>query len=168
MISTDYAGILARYNQWQNGNLYGATDGLNDEERQRERNAFFGSIQKTLSHLMWADQIWMSRFRGGDRPKGSIPESTMLYPDWQILKRERATFDAEIICWSDGLSPDWLGGRLTFFSYSAARDISGPRWMFVSHFFNHQTHHRGQVHCMLTQAGAKPQDTDLSMMPGID
>jgi uncharacterized damage-inducible protein DinB len=168
MIGISYAQTMARYNRWQNDNLYAAADRLSDDERKRERGAFFGSIQKTLSHLMWADQIWLSRFEAGARPNGRIPESVSLYPDWQPLKRERAALDAEIIRWAEGLNPDWLGGHLTFFSFSAGQDISGPRWMFVSHFFNHQTHHRGQIHCMLTQAGATPHDTDLSMMPGFE
>ena len=62
----------------------------------------------------------------------------------------------------------WIGWRAcsTYFSPSLERETSGPRWLFVSHFFNHQTYHRGQVHCMLTQAGVKPADTDLPMMPG--
>jgi len=87
------------------------------------------------------------------------------HPDWDLLKRERAGCDAEIIRWSDALDPEWLGGELCFYSQSAERDISGPRWVFITHLFNHQTHHRGQVHCMLTQAGGRPDDTDLWLMP---
>ena len=62
MIDPAYVQRMARYNRWQNANLYGVADTLSDEERRRERGAFFGSIHKTLSHLLWADQIWMSRF----------------------------------------------------------------------------------------------------------
>jgi uncharacterized damage-inducible protein DinB len=144
---------------------HGAADQLTDEERQRERGVFFGSIQKTLSHLTWADQLRMNRFCGRPRPKGEIPESASLYPDWESLKNQRVAFDAEITRWAEGLSPNWLAGELTYSSRSSARVVRGPCWMFVSHFFNHQTHHRGQVHCVLTQAGVNPQDTDLSIMP---
>jgi uncharacterized damage-inducible protein DinB len=89
-----------------------------------------------------------------------------LYPEWQQLKDGRIAFDAEIVRWAEGLGADWLAGDLTYFSQSAGREVTGRRWHFVSHFFNHQTHHRGQVHCMLTQAGVKPDDTDLPQMPG--
>ena len=107
----------------------------------------------------------MSRFCGTQRPQGAISESASLYPDWDLLRSQRVGFDAEIMRWAEDLSPDWLAGELTYFSQSSARDISGPVWRFVSHFINHQTHHRGQVHCLLTQAGVKPQDTDMTMMP---
>ena len=166
MIGIGYVQRMALYNRWQNENLYGAADQLTDEQRRHERGAFFGSIQKTFSHLLWGDRLWMSRFSGTRHPQVGIPESVSLYSDWDALKRERADFDAEILRWAEGLSPNWLEGDLTYFSQSSARDIMGPRWKFVSHFFNHQTHHRGQVHCMLTQAGAQPQGTDLPLMPG--
>ena len=66
MIGIGYVQRMALYNRWQNENLYGTADQLTDEERRRERGAFFGSIQKTLSHLLWADRLWMSRFEGAD------------------------------------------------------------------------------------------------------
>lgn len=165
MIGVDYVQRMARYNRWQNENLYGTADGLSDEDRQRERGAFFGSIEKTLNHIVWADRLWMSRFGGSQPPQGGIPASVSLVPDWKELKVQRAQVDGEIIRWAESLSPDRLSGDLTYYSVTAEREISGPRWTFVSHFFNHQTHHRGQVHCMLTQAGVKPQDTDLPLMP---
>ena len=165
MISVAYVQRMVRYNRWQNENLYDSADRLTDEERQRERGAFFGSMQKTLSHLLWGDQLWMHRFGAADPPSPGIPQSASLYPDWPALMSRRRAFDAEVVKWADGLDADWLAGELTYYSQSAARDVSGPKWVFVTHFFNHQTHHRGQVHCMLSQAGAKLQDTDLVVMP---
>jgi uncharacterized damage-inducible protein DinB len=165
MIDTAYVRRMARYNRWQNANLYGVADALSDEERRRERGAFFGSIHKTLSHLLWGDQIWMSRFTDTPRPQGGIPESVSVFPDWDGMKRERAAFDEVMIAWADALDPAWLEPNLTWFSGGAKREISKPKWVLVSHMFNHQTHHRGQVHCMLTQAGGKPHDTDLPAMP---
>ena len=76
MIDTAYVQRMARYNRWQNRNLYGVADTLSDDERRRERGAFFGSIHKTLSHLLWADRIWMSRFTP-DVPK---PQAAFLSP----------------------------------------------------------------------------------------
>jgi uncharacterized damage-inducible protein DinB len=166
MIEVGYAQSMAHYNEWQNRNLYGVANQLSDADRQMERRAFFGSIHKTLSHLLWADRLWMSRFNDAPRPRGSIPESATIYSDWNELARQRQDLDAVIIRWADNLDPDWLRGEHQYFSQSARRDITGPRWLFVTHFFNHQTHHRGQVHCMLTQPGGKPEDTDLPIMTG--
>lgn len=165
MIDLAYVQHMARYNRWQNESLYAAADTLSNDERQRERGAFFGSIHKTLSHLMWGDRIWMHRFAGTPKPEGGIPQSVALYPGWDGLRRERAVFDQVILNWSERLDPAWLAGDLAWFSGAAKRELTRPAWLLVTHFFNHQTHHRGQVHCMLTQAGAKPDDTDLMLTP---
>jgi len=166
MIDGAYVQRMARYNRWQNENLYAVADRISDEERRCERGAFFGSIHKTLSHLLWADRIWMSRFtQDVPRPPGGIAESVSLYPDWNGLKSERAAFDRTIIDWAGVVDPSWLAGEQTYYSAATKREWTRPRWMLVTHMFNHQTHHRGQVHCMLTQAGGKPSDTDLPVMP---
>jgi uncharacterized damage-inducible protein DinB len=165
MIDPGYVQRMARYNRWQNESLYGVADTLSDAERRRERGAFFGSIHATLNHLLWGDQIWMSRLAGSPRPEGGIPESVSRYPQWSDLKRERGAFDQTIIDWADRLEPAWLAGDLTWYSLAAKTELSNPRWLLVTHMFNHQTHHRGQTHCMLTQAGGKPKDTDLPLMP---
>ena len=147
MMRPAYVQRMARYNRWQNESLYGAADRLSDAERRSDRGAFFQSIHGTLSHILWADGIWMSRFEKSERPPGGIQESVLLYPDW------------------DGLKDKSLEGNLSWFSGSAQRDITRPAWELVTHFFNHQTHHRGQVHAMLTQAGGKPYETDLWLTP---
>ena len=165
MIDAAYVQRMARYNRWQNENLYGAADALSDAERQRTRGAFFGSIHATLNHLLWGDRIWMSRLAGTPRPQGGIPQSVSLYADWNDLKRERAAFDTVIVDWADQLEDASLAGALTWFSGAIKAEVRKPKWLLVTHMFNHQTHHRGQVHCMLTQAGSKPGDTDLPLMP---
>ena len=164
MIDVAYVQRMARYNQWQNAGLYGVADALSDSERRQERGAFFGSIHKTLSHLLWGDRMWMSRFSDVSAPQGGIAGSVTLYADWDILKNERVAFDDTIAHWAGGLDQAALEGDLTWFSGAAQREITKPKWLLVSHMFNHQTHHRGQVHCMLTQAGGKPQATDLPFM----
>jgi uncharacterized damage-inducible protein DinB len=166
MIDQAYVQRMARYNRWQNQNLYAVADTLGDEERRRERGAFFGSVHKTLSHLLWADRIWMSRFFSDvPKPQGGIPESVSMYPDWDGLKRERAAFNDTMVTWADDLDPAWLAGDLTWYSGAQKRDVTRPKWVLVTHMFNHGTHHRGQVHCMLTQAGGKPHTTDLPALP---
>jgi uncharacterized damage-inducible protein DinB len=162
MITPAYVRMMADYNRWQNRNLYGAADGLSDAVRKEQRGAFFGSIHATLNHLLWADQIWMSRFAGTPRPKApGIPDSLAMFEAWDELKCEREAFDEVIIAWADKLDPKWLEGDLTWFSAAVKREVSKPKAMLVAHLFNHQTHHRGQVHCMLTQCGVKPGATDL-------
>src|SRR6267142_1840157 len=144
MIDPAYVRRMARYNRWQNTNLYGVADALPDEERRRERGAFFGSIHKTLSHLLWADRTWMSRFSADvQKPDAGIPESVSLYPDWDDLKQKRATFDGTMIEWADRIDDAALSGELSYFSRGANRNITAPKWALITHMFNHQTHHRG-------------------------
>ncbi|MES1155064.1 MAG: DinB family protein [Pseudorhodoplanes sp.] len=165
MIDKAYLQRMSLYNRWQNESLYAAASTLSEAERKLERGAFWGSIHGTLSHLIWGDGMWLSRFAGTPKPTAGIKDSHTLYPDWEALKRERARLDQFIIDWSDGLDPAWLEGDLIWLSGAAQRELSRPKWILVTHFFNHQTHHRGQVHAMLTQADAKPGDTDLFFMP---
>jgi uncharacterized damage-inducible protein DinB len=150
MIDAGYVRLMARYNRWQNESLYGVADALSDADRRRARGAFFGSIHATLNHLLWADRIWMSRFADVPRPPGGIPESVALHESWEELKRERATFDAVIVGWADALEASWPDGNLTYYSGVAKRDLTRPRAELLLHFFNHQTHHRGQAHALLS------------------
>src|SRR5438270_6607474 len=122
MIDPAYVQRMARYNRWQNASLYGVADALSDEERRRERGAFFGSIHKTLSQLLWADQIWMSRFTDVPKPHAGIPESVSLYPDWDGLKRERVSFDETMIGWADKLDASSLAGDLAWYSGAQQRE----------------------------------------------
>jgi uncharacterized damage-inducible protein DinB len=164
MITAAYVRTMADYNRWQNRNLYGAAGTLTDAVRKAPRGAFFGSIHGTLNHLLFGDQIWMSRFAGTPRPKASgISDSVAMYERWEDLKREREAFDEVILGWAEKLDPAWLEGELTWYSGAAKREVNRPRALLVAHMFNHQTHHRGQVHCLLTQCGAKPGDTDLPL-----
>jgi len=165
MIDGAHVRLMARYNRWQNQNLYGVADDLPDAERRRDRGAFFRSIHETFSHLLWADRMWMSRFTDGPRPPGGIKESVSFCPDWEALKEERRRTDGDIIAWANGVADAALAGNLTWYSGAAQRDITRTRWKLIVHFFNHQTHHRGQIHAMLTQAGGRPGDTDLPLMP---
>jgi uncharacterized damage-inducible protein DinB len=166
MITSDYVRTMASYNRWQNESLYDAARTLTDAQRKEQRGAFFGSIHGTLNHLLWADQMWMSRFAGTPKPKGKRPaDSTAEYETWDKLKAARMAFDGVISAWADKLDPEWLTGDLTWFSGAAGREVTKPKWLLVTHLFNHQTHHRGQVHCMLTQCGVKPGVTDLAFQP---
>ncbi len=167
MITTAYVQRMARYNRWQNENLYGAAARLPDSELKRERGAFFGSIQGTLCHLLITDQMWLHRFQPDrfEMPKvASIAGTTTAIANWGTLKAARAEWDTALISWCDALDGGWLDGDVSYYSVSMGRDYARPRGLLLTHLFNHQTHHRGQVHCMLTQSGIKPGDTDLPIM----
>ena len=161
MMRPAYVQRMARYNCWQNENLYTSADRLSDAERRSDRGAFFKSIHGTLSHILWGDGQWMSRFEKQELPPGGIKEYATLFPDWDGLKAKRVAMDAFIVMWADGLKDKSLEGDISWFSNAAQRDVTKPAWEVLAHFFNHQTHHRGQVHAMLTQAGGKPYDTDI-------
>lgn len=164
MILPDHARLMARYNRWQNESLYGAADTLGDEARLKDRGAFFHSIHETLAHILWADRIWLSRFGQCDAPACKGNETLTVWPEWESLKAERRDMDETISGWASGFYEAALSRDLTWYSGAAGRELSKPVWLLVTHIFNHQTHHRGQVHAMLTAAGAKPDDTDLFLI----
>ena len=169
MITQDYARMMAAYNKWQNESLYGAASSLSDLERRRDRGAYFRSIHETLSHILWGDEIWLSRFSDFPPPPapGGLGGSANYYQDWDALFAARMETDRAIQNWAATLNPKDFEGDLTWRSGALKRDITKPRWLLIAHMFNHETHHRGQVHAMLTAAGAKPDDTDIPFMSEI-
>src|SRR5664279_2090299 len=122
MMRPAYVQRMARYNRWQNENLYTTADRLSDSDRRRDRGVFFQSIHGTLSHILWADDTWMSRFCNEPRPPGNIGSSASLFPDWGDLKSQRAAMDRRIIAWSDAVRERWLSGDISWFSGSVQRD----------------------------------------------
>ncbi len=163
--------FLARYNRWMNQRLYQACEALSDEERKRERGAFFGSIHHTLTHLVLADKMWLQRFAAQGTvfaalspallalPDGSDYTSD-LHPDWLDLKRTREALDAAIEAWIADMPPQF---PLSTMRYTNTKGVprAHPAWQAMTHFFNHQTHHRGQATTLLTQAGVDVGVTDL-------
>ena len=164
MITPAYAQLMARYNGWQNQWMFAAVDTLDDTAREADRGLFWGSIRATLSHLMWGDMMWMSRFDGGAAPDKPLTETGSAY-DWSALRAERPLLDARIKAWADGAEDGAFDGDLTWWSGAMGKEMSKSYAMCVAHFFNHQTHHRGQVHAALTALGVKTDDTDIPFMP---
>jgi uncharacterized damage-inducible protein DinB len=160
-ITPAWVRAMAAYNSEMNRRLYAAADALEDATRRAEGGAFFGSIHGTLCHLVWGDTVWMHRFDGWDMPPVGIPGSAGWIADWAALKAARMQADARIEAWAARLTEDQLAGSLTWFSGAAGREMTRPRWLLITHMFNHQTHHRGQAHALLTRAGARTGDTDL-------
>lgn len=161
MITPEWCRMMAAYNAEMNRRLYAAADRLTATQRTEARGAFFGSVQGTLSHLLWGDTIWMSRFDGWAKPAGGIKESAALHADWERLKADRAATDARIEGWAARVDPAWLAGSMGWYSGAMGRDVTRPVAVLVTHFFNHQTHHRGQAHALITGFGEPTGDTDL-------
>jgi uncharacterized damage-inducible protein DinB len=165
VIDPAYCATFARYNLWQNRSLIAAADALGEAARLAPRGAYFGSIAGAFSHLLWGDLMWLSRLDGGPRPPGGIAGSAALFADWTAFRSLRAATDARLLDWATALRPGDLDGDLYWYSGALGRDLHRPLALCVAHVFNHQTHHRGQIHAMLTAAGARPGDTDLVFMP---
>ncbi|MDD9911053.1 MAG: DinB family protein [Ahrensia sp.] len=166
MITPDYAMMMARYNRWQNRCAFEAAETLDDKARDLDRGAFFGSIRHTLNHLYWGDSIWMNRFDPSvAKPSRPGRQSAYEFEDWQTLADARPILDEAIISWASRLKMSDLEGELSWYSGVLKSNVTTPLALCVLHFFNHQTHHRGQVHAMLTAAGCKTDDTDLFAMP---
>jgi uncharacterized damage-inducible protein DinB len=166
--------FLARYNRWFNQRLYDACEKLPDEERKRDRSAFFGSIHNTLNHIVWGDQLWLQRFAQSGTPFPSLAgdflelpaaavHGTVLFDDWTALRKQRERVDGAIEAWTGEMPADFPAGILR---YTNMRGVvrEHAAWKAITHFFNHQAHHRGQVTTLLTQAGVDPGDTDLIVL----
>lgn len=165
MISPEYCVTMARYNRWQNNGLRDIVKSMSEEDLRKDRGAFFGSIFGTLNHLLWGDTLWISRFDGGQSTDASIQDSvgfTRSATDWAA---ERFRVDGRISEWARTVASVDLVGDLHWYSGALGRDMTKPKAICVMQLFNHQTHHRGQVHAMLTAAGHKPNDTDLPFIP---
>lgn len=161
MIDASWCRMMAAYNSEMNRRLYAAADGLDDSARRADLGAFFGSVHGTLSHILWADHQWMSRFDGWTKPDRGIRQSTDFITDWLELRTARLDTDRRLEEWAARVQPDSLTGDLTWFSGASHREMTKPRGVLVTHMFNHQTHHRGQAHALLTRLGMRPGDTDL-------
>ncbi len=168
MISPGWCRMMAAYNSEMNRRLYAAANQLSDTARREDRGAWFGSIHGTLCHLLWGDRQWMSRFAGWEPPPPGIPNSPRLVEDWAALRAARAEADAGIEAWAAALTEDWLAGTLHWFSGASQQRMASPRAVTLTHFFNHQTHHRGQAHALITQAGIRPAATDLPWVVDLE
>ena len=166
MITPAYVATMGAYNAEMNRRLYTAAARLPDAARRQDRGAFFGSIHGTLCHLLWADRMWMSRFAGWEKPPVGIPGSPSMVEAFDELRAARVEADAHLEDWANRLGQEWLDGDLTWFSGASRREMTKPRALLVAHMFNHQTHHRGQAHEMLTAAGERTGDTDLPFILG--
>ena len=153
--------MFAAYNQWANGRIYGAAADLAEEEFGRDVGAFFGSMLGTLNHLLAVDRVWMKRFTGeGDAPANT---AAILYRTLAALRLAREAEDKRIVDWMDGMGEKALAGRFSYLTLPDMRTVSQRLAPALSHFFNHQTHHRGQAHMCLTVLGRPSVPLDLML-----
>ncbi len=150
--------MLARYNALANRRLYEACARLPDAERKKRRPAFFGSIHGTLNHLVLGDRIWLARFSGEEVPSTNL--DAILYEDFGELREAREKEDSRIQTFAAGIDEPFSKGTIRYVN-NEGRTLEDPVELLVAHFFNHQTHHRGQVHDMLTQTNVPPPVLDL-------
>jgi uncharacterized damage-inducible protein DinB len=151
--------MFAAYNRWANTVVYDAAASLTDEELNRDTGAFFGSLIGTLNHVLVADRIWLKRFTN---ESGTPPAlDTILHTDLPSLRAARAEEDTRIVQWIGSLPDSAFAGRFSYITVTDMRTISQRLAPALAHFFNHQTHHRGQAHMILTSLGMPSLTLDL-------
>lgn len=158
-ILLDHIRRMARYNAWANRRIYDACATLPPADYHAARPSFFGSIHNTLNHILVGDTVWLGRFTGNLAAHVKALNQ-ILHEDFAGLRAAREAKDAEIIAYCGGLDDAALAGT---FSYTNMRGeaFTDPLLPPLMHFFNHQTHHRGQAHGLLSHAGVSPPELDL-------
>ncbi len=150
--------MLAQYNTLANRRLYEVCAQLSDADRKSIRPAFFRSIHATLNHIMVGDRIWLTRFEGKQIPSTGL--DAILYEDFDQLWQVRVIEDERIETFAASLTTKFLNGTIHYRN-NAGKTCTDPADLLVAHFFNHQTHHRGQIHDMLTQTEIAPPSLDM-------
>ncbi len=164
LVNPVFVRTMAAYNAEMNRRLYAAAERIPDPARREPRGAFWGSLHGTLCHLLWGDQMWMSRFDGWTKPTVIQKQSPTLVDDFDELRQLRVDADEKISAWAGRVTEAWLAEDQTWFSASVQKELRSPRSFLVTHFFNHQTHHRGQAHALITACGENTGDTDLFLV----
>ncbi|MBM3569724.1 MAG: damage-inducible protein DinB [Alphaproteobacteria bacterium] len=148
---------LAGYNRWANRRIYAACAQLPEAEYLAPRPAFFKSLHGTLNHILVGDRVWMSRFTGAQHHIKSLDQQ--LYADLAGLRVAREAEDAQILAYVEGLTEDSFAEPLSYKTMAGAPQHD-PLDRLLTHFFNHQTHHRGQAHGLLSQTAVPPPELD--------
>lgn len=154
-----YFAMMAAYNAWCNERIYAVAAQLSEEDYKADRGAFFKSVHGTLNHILVADRIWMKRFTGHGEVAGCL--DAILFENLPDLHQARRREDERIVAYVENLSEDEIAGRLRYRTLTNPADFDQPLVPVLAHFFNHQTHHRGQVHCLFTGFGLDAPSLDL-------
>ncbi|HWZ47998.1 MAG TPA: DinB family protein [Herbaspirillum sp.] len=151
--------MFAHYNQWANERLYQAAGALSDTDYRADRGTFFKSIHGTLNHLLVTDRIWRQRLNGQGKATDSL--DTILYEDFPALYEARKIEDERIVSYVASLTESGLSDVITYLPVSTTELKTQVVAPALAHWFNHQTHHRGQVHAMLTGLTGNAPELDL-------
>ncbi|WP_374370158.1 DinB family protein [Dongia sp.] len=155
----DYFATLARYNNWANRRLYAAVGALDAAAIAAPRIGFFPSLLKTLNHLVVADRIWLGRLTAQPET-GLTALDQILHPDFVDLRAQREALDERILLFVLALSPSRLE-EILHYKTTAGVEHETPIPLVLGHMFNHQTHHRGQAHGMLSGTDVPPPSLDM-------
>lgn len=161
MITPEYCQLMAQHNAHQNKGVRAVVEAINVDELTKDRGAFFGSILKTLNHLLWGDQLWLNRFGFCDKPAHMETRGVDIAPTIAVWGAERFRIDGTFTEWARNLKALDLTGDIVWHSDVTGGDYTVSKARCVMNVFHHQTHHRGQVHAMLTAAGHKLPETDF-------
>lgn len=151
--------LMARFNAWANERLYDCVARLPEAEYRREVGIFFGSVHNTLNHILVGDRIWIRRIEEVEHGIESLDQ--ILYDDFEALRAARVEEDARLIKLVDGLAPEELSRPMRYHRMIGSGTEETRIGHILATLFNHQTHHRGQVHAVLTQAGITPPPLDV-------
>jgi uncharacterized damage-inducible protein DinB len=155
----DHYRMFGRYNAWANSRLFAAAGRLSVDQYRADRGAFFKSVHGTLNHLLVTDRVWMQRFAG----KGDAPSrlDAILYETLDELRAAREAEDKRIVGFVDGLDEARVAGTIKYRRVSSPQEFEQQLAPALAHWFNHQTHHRGQVHALLTGLVGEAPELDL-------
>lgn len=156
---------FAAYNSWMTEKAYAAAAQMSDAERKADKGAFFRSVHSTLNHILFADRVWMNRFSGSSHAVNGM--GVDIFDDFEALQAAHLEMCGEISAFADALTAAWLAEPMTWTRSTDTVTRSRPRWLLVTHMFNHQTHHRGQLSTLLMQSGIDIGVTDLPFMPDL-
>lgn len=151
--------MMAAYNQWANRRLHGVAATISDRDYRADRGAFFGSLHGTLNHLLVGDLIWMQRFTGEEAAPPAL--DAVLHEDLTMLRQAREALDQRIIRYVDGLTDKVLAGSIRYRTLRSPAELEQELAPLLVHFFNHQTHHRGQAHALVTGILGEAPSLDL-------
>lgn len=155
--------LFAGYNAWANARLYAAAAQLSDEDYRRDGGAFFKSVHGTLNHLLATDRVWFSRCAGVDAVQGPVPTrlDAIVFEDFAPLRAAREKEDAAILRYVRALPESAYSGVIRYRRVSTPDEHEQPLRQAFAHWFNHQTHHRGQTHALLTRWRGEAPELDL-------
>lgn len=164
MIPADHYGMFAHYNGWANSRLYDAAARLSSEQYRADRGAFFKSVHGTLNHLLVTDRIWMQRLTGeGDAPNRL---DAILFETLDELRAAREAEDRRIVRFVEGLDDRRIQGTIKYRRVSSPEEFEQALAPALAHWFNHQTHHRGQVHALLTGLAVRRRNSICCISSG--